>query len=243
MRFVGAATGHGSEVSDLRLVGAQRLPIDEPDNRTQQEIDEHDKSRCHGGMGQITGACKNAHRRGTPKRGRCIEAAHAQPFAKDQPSAQKADSRSHLRRNASRAAVAREEVGKDDETRSSQGHQGVRSQKESSPGSRISRGSRRLLKPLCRSRLLLSPTDSRHRAASAWFSGTNSVMTCLLISNFPLIRWCDRVRTPAPTPWRTLVHPVAVPCANPYSRSWAARSGVRTPSMVQSVQQHSPNAG
>ena len=65
MCFVSATTSDGNQVTYLKL-GAQRLPIDDSDNRTQQKVYERDKSCCYSGGRQITGASKNAHCGRTP---------------------------------------------------------------------------------------------------------------------------------------------------------------------------------
>ena len=77
MRFVGTSTSNRNEVTHLQLGGAYRLPIDEADEWPQQEIYEHNKSRCYCGWCNVTGARKDAHCRRTPKCRGCIQATDA----------------------------------------------------------------------------------------------------------------------------------------------------------------------
>ena len=91
MCFVSATTSDGNQVTYIKLGGAQRLPIDDSDNRTQQKVYERDKRCCYSGGRQITGASKNAHCGRTPKRGSRVQTANAQSFAKNQPGSKKAD--------------------------------------------------------------------------------------------------------------------------------------------------------
>ena len=75
------------------LARANPLPINEANDGSQQQIDEQDKSRRHCRVGQVARACQNPDGDRAPNGGGRIEPAHARAFAKDQPSAEKADLR------------------------------------------------------------------------------------------------------------------------------------------------------
>ena len=80
-----------TEISNLDLGCHQRLPIDEGNDGSQQQIDEQNKSRCHRRVRRVAGAGQNPDGGRAPDSGGGIESAYARTFAEDQAGAEKPD--------------------------------------------------------------------------------------------------------------------------------------------------------
>ena len=89
--FIRTATSRGHEISALDLGCDQWLPIDEGNDRPQQQINEQNKSCRHCRIGQLAGPRQNSDGGRTPDGGGRIEPTHARAFAEDEPGAEKAD--------------------------------------------------------------------------------------------------------------------------------------------------------
>src|SRR3984893_14212241 len=75
-----------------------RLPIDESNQWSQQQVDENDKTRRQRRMQRMPSACEHSYRRRAPQRGRGVEAGDMKSLAKDDSRTQEADSGDNLRR-------------------------------------------------------------------------------------------------------------------------------------------------
>src|ERR1700687_3958783 len=75
-----------------------RLPVDEPNQWSQQQVDENDKAGCQRRMQPMPSACQHSHRRRTPQRGRGVEAGDMKSLAKDDSRTQEADQADSVRR-------------------------------------------------------------------------------------------------------------------------------------------------
>src|SRR5580693_7936004 len=76
-----------------------RLPVDEPNQRPQQQVDENDKTGCQRRMQRMPSACEHSYRRRAPQSGRGVEAGDMKSLAKDDSRTQDADSGDELRRH------------------------------------------------------------------------------------------------------------------------------------------------
>src|SRR5580692_12885752 len=90
-----------------------RLPVDEPNQRPQQQVDENDKTGCQRRMQRMPDACEHSHRRRAPQSGRGVEAGDMKSLAKDDPRTQEADAGDDLRRHAGGAAFIGKQARED----------------------------------------------------------------------------------------------------------------------------------
>ena len=86
----------------------ERLAVDDPDQRPQDQIDENDESRRQRGMQRMAASGQQPDGRRAPQRSRGVEAGDLKSLAKDDARAQKADPRNNLRRYPRRASVVGE---------------------------------------------------------------------------------------------------------------------------------------
>jgi hypothetical protein len=128
MRLVRAAARDGDHVAQVELARFERLPVDEADDRPQQEIDEYDEGGRERGVEEIARAGKNADRSRAPQRGGDVEPAHVETLAEDQAGPEEADPRHHLGRDPRGARVPGHERREDDEGRRAQRHQRIGAQ-------------------------------------------------------------------------------------------------------------------
>src|SRR5271165_5542812 len=90
----------------LDLDCAERLLVDELDDRPQKKVREYHKGRGKRTRHQLPGAGECPDHGRAPKCRRGVEAAHIDALAKDYPGAEKADARDDLGSDPGRAVVA-----------------------------------------------------------------------------------------------------------------------------------------
>src|ERR1700680_3797118 len=84
-----------------------RLPVDEPDQWSQQQVDENDKTGRQRRMQRMSRACEHSDRRRVPQRGGGVEAGDMKSFTKDDSRTQEANPGDDLGRHAGWTSLAR----------------------------------------------------------------------------------------------------------------------------------------
>src|SRR6202171_4754713 len=105
-----------------------RLPVDEPNQWSQQQVDENDKAGRQRRMQRMPSTCEHSHRRRAPQSGRGVEAGDMTPLAKDDSRTQEADPGDNLRRHPCGTAFIRKQTCEDHKTRRTDCDQRVGSQ-------------------------------------------------------------------------------------------------------------------
>src|SRR3984885_4559530 len=100
MRLFGISADHPDAIVKVGFGLRDRLPVDEPNQRPQQQVDENDKTGCQRRMQRMPDACEHSHRSRAPQSGRGVEAGDMKSLAKDDPRTQEADAGDDLRRHA-----------------------------------------------------------------------------------------------------------------------------------------------
>src|SRR5580692_12564774 len=88
MRLFRVSADHPDAVVKVGFGLRNRLPVDEPNQRPQQQVEENDKTGCQRRMQRMPGACEHSHRRRAPQSGRGVEAGDMKSLAKDNSRAQ-----------------------------------------------------------------------------------------------------------------------------------------------------------
>src|SRR5258708_35314742 len=91
MRLFRIPADDANAVMKVRLGPRDRLPVDDPDQRPQRQIDENDKAGRQRRMQRMATSRQKPHGRRAPQRGCGVEAGNLQPLAKDDACTQKAD--------------------------------------------------------------------------------------------------------------------------------------------------------
>jgi hypothetical protein len=105
-----------------------RLPVDEPDQRAQGQVDKHHKHRRGRGVQWMAAACQEPDRSRTPQRCRGVEARHLKSLAKDDAGAEEADPRDDLRSHPRRTCLVRKQALEHDKARRADRNQRIGSQ-------------------------------------------------------------------------------------------------------------------
>src|SRR6202158_5200737 len=90
-----------------------RLPVDQPNQWSQQQVDENDKAGRQRRMQRMPGACEHSHRRRAPQSGRGVEAGDMKSLATDDSRTQEADPGDNLRRPPWGTAFIRKQTCED----------------------------------------------------------------------------------------------------------------------------------
>src|SRR4030081_1316595 len=101
------------------------LPVDEPNQWSQQQVDENDKAGRQRRMQRMPSACEHSHRRRTPQSGRGVEAGDMKSLAKDNSRTKEADPGDNLRGHPCGTAFIRKQTCQDHKTRRTDCAQGV----------------------------------------------------------------------------------------------------------------------
>src|ERR1700733_8051527 len=73
MRLLRISADGPDAIMKVGLGLRNRLPVDEPNQRSQQQVDENDKTGGQRRMQRMPGACEHSHRRRAPQSGRGVE--------------------------------------------------------------------------------------------------------------------------------------------------------------------------
>src|ERR1700732_5627710 len=104
------------------------LPVDEPNQWSQQQVDENDKTGRQRRMQRMPSACEHSYRRRAPQSGRGVEAGDMKSLAKDDSRTQEADPGDDLRRHPCGTSFIGKQTCEDHETRGADCDQCVGSQ-------------------------------------------------------------------------------------------------------------------
>src|SRR3981081_22111 len=94
-----------------------RLPVDEPNQWSQQQVGENDKTGRQRRMQRMPSACEHSHRRRAPQSGRGVEAGDMKSLAKDDSRTQEADPGDNLRGHPCGTAFIRKQTCEDHKSR------------------------------------------------------------------------------------------------------------------------------
>ncbi len=90
-----------------------RLPVDDPNQRPQCQIDENDESRCQCRMPRMAASRQQPHGCRAPQRGRGVEAGDVKSFAEDDSRTEKADPGDNLGGHPCRATIVGKQTFED----------------------------------------------------------------------------------------------------------------------------------
>src|SRR5258708_8406695 len=91
MRLFRGSADHPNPVVKVGFGLRDRLPVDDPNQRPQCQIDENDESRCQCRMPRMAASRQQPHGCRAPQRGRGVEAGDVKSFAEDDSRTEKAD--------------------------------------------------------------------------------------------------------------------------------------------------------
>src|ERR1700687_2325467 len=83
MRFFRISADDANAIMEIGFGLRDRLPVDEPNQWPQQQVDENDKTGRQRRMQRMPRACQHSHRRRAPQSGRGVEAGDMKSLAKD----------------------------------------------------------------------------------------------------------------------------------------------------------------
>src|ERR1700722_18633906 len=99
MRLFRISADDANAIMEVGFGLRNRLPVNEPNQWPQQQVDENDKTGRQRRMQRMPGACEHSYRRRAPQRSRGVEAGDMKSLAKDNSRTREADSGDNLRRH------------------------------------------------------------------------------------------------------------------------------------------------
>src|ERR1700675_2095835 len=110
MRLFRVSTDDADPIVKVGFGLRDRLPVDQPNQWSQQQVDENYKTGRQRRMQRMPGACEHSHRRRTPQGGRGVEAGNMKSLAKDDSCTQEADPGDNLSRHSCGTSLIRKQT-------------------------------------------------------------------------------------------------------------------------------------
>src|ERR1700738_663611 len=113
MSLFRTSADHPDAIMEVGFGLRDRLPVDDPNQRPQRQIDENDKAGRQSRVQRMAASRQQARSRRAPQRGCGIEAGNLKPLAKDDSRTQEADPRHNLGGHPRRASVVGKQTFED----------------------------------------------------------------------------------------------------------------------------------